>query len=272
MELKAVSEASETSTIFFLTVENSCITLIPQQETSFDTTLYDVVIFDTVTLDVPFNPLIENFGCGEPTYKLIDQDTGFEFDTNLYFIDVSDPNNPFITFLFDDPAIHTGTYQVYIETNLNNFQTFETSVVTINVLNPCYTTIIDGQPLANMFTTVSRGDPEIQTFEIFTDSESARLGSAQGFELCGEFQEYTLEIIDPVVAFNDFLTFDPLTRTITVETQDPAFIGTYTFRLTVTHTKFGSQSIFEDFDVTIGECVVLSLDTLATPSITYNVD
>ena len=63
---------------------------------------------------------------------------------------------------------------------------------------------------------------------------------------------------DPLV-YQNFLSFDPLTGTISVATTDPNDVGTYTLEARIYLQDYPAVEAFTTFTVTIGHCMVTNM-------------
>ena len=132
--------------------------------------------------------------------------------------------------------------------------------LTLKVVNPCLSTVLDSITVRDMSTTVL-GPADLQdlTLQIPTDTVSFTLGTIQnGLTYCGE---RSFRFTTPTTTYENFLSYNDLTHIVTLLSSDDSDIGT-NIPITIEAYLVSYPTITSpaSFTVTIGGCIVTTFE------------
>ena len=170
--------------------------------------------------------------CADFTYKLFAVANGVTFtvDPSLYTIS-PDASVPQIEFTIPDRnpwLTQYKTFDLQLEATYGSFGKPDTNPsVEITVLEPCFDTQITPQFIRQLTTFVNAPNPSTRTFERFENSVDRDYRAVAGAtsDLCG-IQEYAIfELIGNEQVPSDLVAVDPVTRRLTLTSDDEADLG-----------------------------------------------
>ena len=123
------------------------------------------------------------------------------------------------------------------------------------MIDPCLDSVLNPLEVKDMERSVMQAGIIQQVFHS-KDSVSERFGTKDGFAYCGARK---IELVGDPSAYNNFLSFDPLTNTITVLTNDPNDVGVHELFMRIYLEGYPRVEAVVPFTVTINHCQVLDM-------------
>lgn len=145
-----------------------------------------------------------------------------------------------------------GTYSVTIEAQVTHFTDYTMTTTTtvtkqvsfnINMIDPCLSTVLQSLTISDMTRSVMQVGLDQTVYET-TDSVSSTLGDATGLTYCGS---RTIEIVTDPTTYSGFLSFDPATGIINLQTDDDSNINSYSIDARIYLDDYNSVEAFTTF-------------------------
>lgn len=240
--LSQQGDNGEADQSFDITLKNECWDATVNAVTFADTTpskelwASHTMDFSAMTSSLP------DTQCGAFSYTLV----GLDIEAGIYAIDgtsvVGQPTSI-------DPWVDNSPYTFRIVSQQGNYLTSTSVDISLTIVNPCLTTDVTPQAIADITTSVL-GAADSATFTDFLDSVDTTYSSFP--TVCGAKEYRVVTIADSVVSTPSYMSLTDRTLTLTPVYGDP--VGTNTVYVEVKLIDYPLRVYYQPFNAVITLC------------------